>query len=671
MDKRIFHILLIIIVGFLVYSNTFNVPFHFDDAPNIVENYKLRDLSNSWPPSGSRWFGFLTFALNYYFGGLNVTGYHIVNLIIHIFNAILVYWLVVLTFKTPYFKVAVISASEQTQKTDTVPYSPIHPFSSASGGQAYLPLFIALLFASHPIQTQAVTYIVQRFTSLATMLYLLSLAGYIRSRLSTLHATRYTIYAVSLFSAILAMKTKEIAFTLPVIVALYEFMFFEGNLRKRILYLIPIILTMLIIPLSFIGIDKPIGDAIGELREAAQETEEIPRWSYLLTQFRVIVTYIRLLVLPINQNLDYNYPIYHSFFNPEVFLSLLFLLLIFALGIYLLYAKRYTLYASRFLSFGIFWFFITLSVESSIIPIRDVIFEHRLYLPSIGIIIIFVSLTFYIFQAMIQNPKRSLAACCLLLAAAVVVFSIVTYERNIVWKDEVSLWADTVKKNPYKARGHNVLGNAYYNKGLQDMAVEEYQIALRINPNYIEAYYNLGNAYKDKGLTDMAIEYYQIALRINPNYAEAHSNLGVAYKDNGLQDMAIEHYQIALRINPEIIEAYNNLGVAYKAKGLTDMAIEYYQIALRINPDNVDAHINMANAYDDKGMTDKAIEHYQIALKLNPDYADAHYNLGVAYERKGLLDEAIKQYQIALNLNPGHKIAQNSLNRILQIQRSK
>ncbi|MBI5203789.1 MAG: hypothetical protein HZA11_02605, partial [Nitrospirae bacterium] len=379
MGKRIFHVLLIIVVGFLVYSNTFNVPFHFDDAPNIVENYKLRDLSNSWPPSGSRWFGFLTFALNYYFGGLNTIGYHVVNLIIHIINAILVYWLVTLTLRTPYFKVSVISASEQTQKTDTVPYSPIHPFSSVSGGQAYLPLFIALLFVSHPIQTQAVTYIVQRFTSLATMLYLLSLAGYIKWRESKgqraegkeqqamnneqrvkSYAPSSMLYAVSLFSAILAMKTKEIAFTLPVIVALYEFMFFEGNPRKRILYLIPIILTMLIIPLSFIGIDKPIGDAIGELREAAQETEEIPRWSYLFTQFRVIVTYIRLIFFPINQNLDYDYPIYHSLFNPEVFLSFLFLLLIFAFGIYLLCAKRYTLSASRFLSFGIFWFFITL-----------------------------------------------------------------------------------------------------------------------------------------------------------------------------------------------------------------------------------------------------------------------------------------------------------------------
>ena len=160
--------------------------------------------------------------------------------------------------------------------------------------------------------------------------------------------TRYTLYAASLFSAILAMKTKEISFTLPFIIVLYEFMSFEGKIKKRILYLIPILLTMLIIPLTLIGVDKPIGDAIGELREAAQETEEIPRWSYFFTQFRVIVTYIRLLFLPINQNLDYDYPLFHSFFEPNVFLSFLFLLSIWGLGVYLSYRSRHNLTSPPF-----------------------------------------------------------------------------------------------------------------------------------------------------------------------------------------------------------------------------------------------------------------------------------------------------------------------------------
>ncbi len=627
-NKPFIHILLISILGLLAYSNTFHVPFHLDDTPNIVANYKLRDLSNSWPPSESRWFGFLTFALNYYFGGLNTIGYHVVNLIIHIFNAILVYLFVMLTFKTPFF------SSQQSEVSNQKKQTLLHPFT-------YLPLFIALLFVSHPIQTQAVTYIVQRFTSLATMLYLLSLVTYIKSRLSTLPATRYTLYAVSLISAILAMKTKEIAFTLPVVIALYEFMFFEGKIKNKNLYLIPILLAILIIPLSIINVDKPIGDAIGELREASQETEEIPRWSYLFTQLRVIVTYIRLLFLPINQNLDYDYPLYNSFSNPQVFLSFLFLLIILALGVYLLYAKRYKLSATRLFTFGIFWFFITLFVESSVIPIRDLINEHRLYLPGIGLVVAFMASIFSAVQ-FIGSRRRfalfySVPPLIIFIAAITIVLSIAAYQRNAVWQDEMSLWENVVRKSPQKARGHNNLGIAYYKEGL----------------------------------TDKAIEHYLIALKLNPDYAEIYNNIGLSYYNKGLTDMAIEHYLIALRIKPDYVEAHNNLGNAYKDKGLTAKAIEHYQIALKLNPDYAEAHMNMANDYDDKGMTAKAIEHYQIALKLKPDYAEAHYNLGVAYGRRGLLDRAIKEYQIALRLNPRHKLAENSLNRILQIQRSK
>ena len=661
-NKPLVHFFLIAIVGLLIYSNTFNVPFHFDDAPNIVENYKLRDLSNFWPPSGSRWFGYLTFALNYYFGGLNVAGYHIVNLIIHIFNAILVYWLVILTSRTPYF-------------------SP--PFNSpfAKGGYRGVALFSALLFVSHPIQTQAVTYIVQRFTSLATFFYLLSLVMYIKARLEAkakvkfFSASTLTFYIFSLISAILAMKTKEISFTLPVVIALYEFMFFEGKIKRRILFLMPIILTMLIIPLSLIGTDKPIGDAIGELRAVSQEGEEIPRWSYLFTQFRVIVTYIRFLFLPINQNLDYDYPLYYSFFNPQVFLSFLFLLIILALGVYLLYAKRYKLSATRLFTFGIFWFFITLFVESSVIPIRDLINEHRLYLPGIGLVVAFMASIFSAVQ-FIGSRRRfalfySVPPLIIFIAAITIVLSIAAYQRNAVWQDEMSLWENVVRKSPQKARGHNNLGIAYYKEGLKDKAIVHYQIALKLKPDYAEAYNNLGIAYYKEGLTDKAIEHYLIALKLNPDYAEIYNNIGLSYYNKGLTDMAIEHYLIALRIKPDYVEAHNNLGNAYKDKGLTAKAIEHYQIALKLNPDYAEAHMNMANDYDDKGMTAKAIEHYQIALKLKPDYAEAHYNLGVAYGRRGLLDRAIKEYQIALRLNPRHKLAENSLNRILQIQKSK
>src|SRR3989338_716758 len=330
---------LITITAFLIYSNTFASPFQFDDNPNIVENYKLRDLSNFWPPSGSRYVGVLSFALNYHFGGLNVFGYHLVNIIIHIINGLLILWLIILTFKTPVMQVYVGQGLSPALTPDRI----------IRGLKADLPYLTALtaslIFVSHPIQTQAVTYIVQRFASLATLLYILSLTLYIKARLQTVQTganavgkffstSTLTFYFLSLVSAILAMKTKEISLTLPFVIILYEVMFFAPTKQnygfaKRLLYLIPVTLTAFIIPLSLIGTDRPVGDMIGELREAAQETEEISRDVYLLTQFRVIVTYISLLFLPINQNLDYDYPLSHSLFEPQTFAFFIYIFVCF------------------------------------------------------------------------------------------------------------------------------------------------------------------------------------------------------------------------------------------------------------------------------------------------------------------------------------------------------
>jgi hypothetical protein len=187
------------------------------------------------------------------------------------------------------------------------------------------------------------------------------------------------------------MKTKEIAFTLPLAIALYEFLFLRDSIKRRLLYLAPLLLTMLIIPLSILDADRPIGEFIGEAGEAARVESGVSRLDYLLTESRVVVTYIRLLLLPINQNIDYDFPFYNSFFDPKVFLSFLLLVSIVGLGAFLLRCSRSSEPALRAVSFGIFWFFITLSVESSLIPIQDVIFEHRLYLPSVGVFLALAS----------------------------------------------------------------------------------------------------------------------------------------------------------------------------------------------------------------------------------------------------------------------------------------
>jgi tetratricopeptide (TPR) repeat protein len=421
------------------------------------------------------------------------------------------------------------------------------------------------------------------------------------------------------------MKTKEISFTLPFIILLCEFMFFEGKIltRKNLLYLVPFLLTVLIIPLSLIGIDKPIGDVIGELREAAQETEAIPRWVYLLTQFSVIVTYIRLLFFPTNQNLDYDYPLSRSLFEPGVFLSFLFLLSIFAFAVYLFIRSRRTGNVYGLLaSFGILWFFITLSVESSIIPIRDVIFEHRLYLPGVGAMVAFSAGAFYGVDyaekhLAIKKVSPFLITCVLLLVTAFPL-SAAAYNRNFVWKDEITLWEDVVGKSPDKARGYN----------------------------------NLGVAYKENDLPDKALQGYKKAIRLKLDYAEAHNNLGSAYYEQGLIDEAIVEYKEALRHRPDNSKAHNNLGSAYYKKGRIDEAIVEYKEALNLKPDFAMVHNNLGSAYSKLGLIDEAIMEYKETLKLEPEHADAHNNLGNAYSKLGLIDEAIMEYKETLKGDP-------------------
>lgn len=627
--KRVVHIILIAALGILVYSNTFYSPFQFDERIQLIDNPVIKDLKNftldrldnkagfaHYNPR--RFIGYFSFALNYHFGGFDVVGYHIVNLVIHIANALLVYFLVLFTFRTPSMR----------QSADSTP--PAH---------FLIALFSALLFVAHPLQTQAVTYVIQRFTSLAAFFYLISLVMYIKGRLAMekqddnekrlFSGPSLIFYLLSLIAAVCAMNTKEISFTLPLVILLFEFIFFKSPGKKRFLFLLPVLLTLIIVPLSLLQSDKPLGEMISDLSEKTKVQTQISRWEYLMTQMRVIVTYIRLIFLPINQNLDYDYPVYHSLFTPQVFFSFLFLLAILGLGVYLIFRGKKNNPPSpsahySIIGFGIFWFFITLSVESSIIPIVDVIFEHRPYLSLVGVL---TGITTGVFMAAKRFKTEQLVMPALVLIT--LILSGFTYARNTLWANEISLWQDVVKKSPNKARPHNNLGYAYASQGQLDMAIAEFQTALRLNPDYSEshAHNNLGYSYASQGQWDKAIAEFQTALRLDPDYSEAHNNLGYAYASQGQLDRAFAEYRTALQLKPDYAEAHNNLGLAYASQGRWDSAIAEYQTALQLKPALAEAHFNMGLAYESQGQWDRATAEYQAALQLKPDDSETRQRL--------------------------------------------
>lgn len=641
-------VLLIVIIGIVAYSNSFDCSFHFDDNQTIVENTGIRDLQASLRKafSGTRGFADLTFALNYHFGKLNVWGYHFVNIIIHIINALLVYFILILTFKTPALK-----------------DKPITEY------RAFVAAFAAIIFVVHPIQTQAVTYIVQRYASLAALFYLAAIFLYIKARLlinggadkqedKRFSLPHIAFYAGALVSAFCAMHVKEITITLPAVILLYEFFFFRPSfmtIKRRFFYLLPFLLTVFIIPMTLYSGGVSFDDVGNFIERSTAETHLISRADYLFTQFNVIVTYIRLLLLPVNQTPAYSYSISSSLFDGHTFFSFLFLAALFSFGMWLF--KR-----SRLASFGIFWFFVTLSVESSIIPIKDVIFEHRVYLPSVGFIIMFFALLVEI-AGRFKVRKVMLLAFVLLLVMA---GTGLTIHRNSIWKNDYTLWKDAVAKSPYSARAHNALGDAYFRRGQYKLALKEIEMAITLEQNFAPAYYNLGPVLEKLGDIEYAIKAYTSALKFDINKDKAYYNLGRLYYSQKAYGLSLEAYNNLIHIRPDLDDSsvFNSIGNVYKETGDYKKAEENYKKAVTIDPAYSDARYNLADLYHMSGEHDLAIKEFKKVIKIDPDHTVTYLNLGWEYALKGELDHAIECYKSVTVLEPDHKKAHHLLGKL-------
>ena len=516
-----------------------------------------------------------------------------------------------------------------------IPLSNTSGVTSGSLSSRWIAFAAALLFICHPVQTQAVTYIVQRFASLSALFYLLTLACYILWRLAPQQTKgRGAWYIAAILSALLAMKTKENAFTIPLMLLLIETVLLGPIKRKTWAGLIPFFLMLVIIPYSH---PEVLLDGGSGLEGSAQE---IGRFNYFITQFRVLMTYIRLLILPINQNLDYDYPIYTSLFEFPVFLSLLFLLSLIGLAIYLILRSRLhgessqpsssgsDEYELKLIGFGILWFFLTLSVESSVIPLEDLLFEHRLYLPSFGFFLSFLLVTRRVFDRL-RFPPLSLFV---FLGLIIFTFSIATFKRNRVWKDEVRLWTDVVEKSPDKVRARYNLAEALQTAKRFDASVNEYLMTVKIDPQYAKAYYNLAAVY----------------LKLNR------------------PTDAIDAYERAAMLRPKAPEVHNNLANVFSSQGRFSEAIFSYKKALRLRPDKVNSHFNLAIAYSNAGRQEEAILEYKTTLDLDPNFILAYFNLGALYAQKGRIEESRAFFENALRIKPDFLLAQQALRNISQ-----
>ena len=572
---------------------------HFDDYLYIIENSFIRDihnLQNIWGYYPCRFITSLSFAYNFHFSKLEVFNYHLFNLVVHLCSAILVWWLTSLTFKTPAIK------NEEIARHANI-----------------ISLFVGLIFVSHPIQTEAVTYICQRASSLATLFYLASVCFYVKSRSlqeGKGHTSSAKIYYFSsIIFAIVAMFTKEIAITLPLMIFLYELSFFDtkNNLNWR--RISPFLLTLFIIPITMLLTKSKMFHVIQDI---AQEPGGISPLHYLFTQLRVMVTYIRLVFFPFNQNIDYDYPIFDNIFELPVLSSLMFLIIIF-------YIAQCLFLRYRLLSFSIFWFFLALLPESSSLPAKDVIFEHRLYLPLVGYSMFFVSSIYYVLG------NKRFKVMVIILAIIVMINSFLTFQRNKVWVNDISLWGDTIIKSPGKARPYYTLGVAYDQQGDPTRAIYNLNKANAINPAYAEVYYTRGIFYEKKGYTALALSDYNKAIELNPDYAKAYYNRGNIYIEQNNFAQALSEFNKAIEKNTSYEKAYINRGNIYSRQGNFIQAVSDYNQAEAINPDDIEVYINRGTCYARQGDFDQALLDYNQIIALNPKYAQVYYNRAVIY----------------------------------------
>jgi tetratricopeptide (TPR) repeat protein len=706
----------IVLAACVAYQNSFRAPFIFDDTRAILSNGTIQHFSSALvPPSHSTVNGRpilnLSLAVNYAWGGINVWGYHLVNLAIHILAGLTLWGIIRRTLNQPVLR--------------------------EKFGTAALPLatVAALLWVLHPLQTESVTYVIQRAESLAGLFYLLTLYCFIRSadetgerqeargqrseigtrnqkiiwplssRPSPL-ASRLWPFA-SVFFCLLGMATKEVMVSAPLMVWIYDRTFIAGSFRKawqqRRGFYAGLAATWLLLAYLVLSAGSRSGSAGFGLK--------ISWWAYALTQSWAIIHYLWLSVWPSPLVLDY---------GPVLVKDLATIAPCLLLLMALLAAGGYALCRKPMLGFIAAWFFLILAPTSSVVPIvTQTVAEHRMYLPLAAI----TTLAMVGLYAWLGRLALGLGL------AVAVGFGCLTFQRNSVYSSAVSIWSDTAAKRPDNAEAHENLGIAlgdndrmtealaqfgqavqmepdeaaiHLNFGIAlakigrvTDAVTQYEEALRLRPNYVDGHTNLGVALAGLGRFPEALEHCQTAVQLEPDNAELRYNLGNVFLGMEHYAEAISQYEAAVQLRPDFADAHNNLGIAfvqterlpesfaqfqeavrlqpnnavaqlYVANGLFQMgrpaeAIGHYQEALRLKPDDPGTHYMLGNAFTQTNRFPQAVDEYQEALRLKPDFPEAHNNLGMTFAQLGRTPEAIEQYQEALRLRPDYPQARDNL----------
>jgi tetratricopeptide (TPR) repeat protein len=613
---------LIIAAAFAAYHNSFSGPFVFDDIAAIVDNPSIRHL---WPitramlpplssaGANGRPMVNLSLAFNYALGGTNVTGYHVVNLILHIAVALVLFSLLLRTLRLPSLQ------------------------GRFAGKARPIAFATTLLWTVHPLLTESVTAVIQRNELIVGLFYLVTLYGVIRSFNSTKKAFWY---AWATAACLLGMASKEVMATAPVVVLLYDRAFLSGScktsLRQRWPLYLGLSATWVLLGLLVFSHKDRAGTAGFGLG--------VQGWAYALTQCQAIVAYLGLAVWPQVLVFDYGAAVVRDFASVWPQASILLLLLA---------ATAYATIRQPQLGFAGCWFFGILAPSSSVVPLAtQTTAEHRMYLPLVAVVAL---------AAVGLFSKVSRNAGLLVVGVAALLLGWKTLQRNEVYRSALALWGDTISKRPDNARAYRELGKVLDDAGRTSEALANYDKALQLKPDYLTAYCDKAATLLRMGQASAAIELFDQALRINSRHFPALRGKGDALLQAGQGKAAVPLYQEALRLRPDDAGAARGLGNALLAAGRVSEGIEQFEACLRRDPGDAIAHGQLGYAFWQIGQVEMSVSHFEAAARLQPDSPEAHYNYARGLARAGRFADAIGEYRRVIALKPDHVVAYYNL----------
>ncbi len=604
--KFVFSFISLGILILILYSNTFHASWHFDDEGNILDRHSIHLTDFSWDQIRGTFFNKnghlyrpvanLSLAVNYYFSRDNVWGYHLVNTLIHFITAAFLFLFVYQILRLPLLR-------------------------RKYGRHAYfVALLSSVLWTTNPIQTQAITYIVQRMASMAGMFYIMSMYFYIHGRVSSQKVVKAFAYSVCVITGLLACGSKENAAMLPFTIILLDLVLIQGPSKKNVLRTGILILLCALVAQALMWWTR--GLSIFSLESFIRDysLRNFTLMERLLTESRVIVFYISLLLYPTPSRLC----ILHTpmistglFDPPTTFLSILCILgmIVFALTA----AKKFPL-----LSYCILFFFLNHIIESSIFPL-ELVFEHRNYIPSM---LFFVPISILLMKGLraFSNRPAMQRIITVFIISVIISNGHGTFVRNVTWRTEESLWIDVIDKYPNSRRGYHNLGYYYLKKGELSQAETYHKHALMLSES---SYGNRSHI--------------------------THYDLGLNYEKRGNLKDAEDQFRMSIATTPSAVlfsPAQNNLGVLLLYEKRYKEALEIFARALGDDPNNPDLHHNLGVLLIKTGQPREAIIEFTRALDLGNTGHETLEYLGISYKRLGEYGKAAYYLRLAISKNP-------------------